>query len=241
MKLALIRRSDSQALHHFETVFEAPGGTIGRGRQNHLVLPDAPGSLCRVQAAVTHRDAAWHLSNLSSMSAVSVNGQQLGRGEIAPLCDGDEVAIGGFVLRMHDDAASGHAPQVDADVFSDLIGPGTLPVASVADLEMHPFDMESAASRNPVDPLAPLAGDTWRGEEASRDPLSLFPHTGEHGDPLFSDPTPAMLPAGDPLAGPRTGPIADALARGREPGREDTMRDDAPEYGNPMATPTIRR
>jgi FHA domain-containing protein len=238
MKLTVNRRTDAQPFRAAEAVFLAPGGTIGRTAENQLMLPDEPGGICRVQAAMRYRDGAWRLANLSGMSAVLVNGQAVGAAQELLLENGDEVEIGAYVLHVADDGANAQASAAQGDVFSDLIGPGTLPVASLSELSVHPFDMDSAASRNPDDPLAHLPKDDWRGDDGSRDPLALFPDTGHGTEHEFSDPTPAILPAGDPLASQRANPISDTL---RRRGDNDPMRDDAPEYGNPMTPPKVRR
>ncbi|ARP92346.1 hypothetical protein CAL14_20340 [Bordetella genomosp. 9] len=238
MKLTVNRRTDAQTFPPVQAVFTPPGGTIGRSADNHLALPDAPGALCRVQSALRYRDGAWHLANLSGMAGVVVNGQPLARGRECVLQNGDEVVMGAYVLRASEDAAA--APAQANDVFGDLIGPGTLPVASPADLSVHPFDMDSGASRNPEDPLAQLADDAWRPAAASGDPLALFPDHGAPASHHLSDPTPAMLPAGDPLAARRPDPIADTLEGDHGRGR-DAMRDDTPEFGSPLVPPRVRR
>jgi FHA domain-containing protein len=241
MKLTVNRRTDAQPFRAAQAVFLAPGGTIGRAAENQLTLPDEPGGICRVQAAMRYRDGAWRLANLSGMSAVLVNGQAIGAAQELLLENGDEVEIGAYVLHVVDDAADAANTQASAaqgDVFSDLIGPGTLPVASLSELSVHPFDMDSAASRNPDDPLAHLPKDEWHADNGPRDPLALFPDTGHEADHEFSDPTPAILPDSDPLASRRADPISDTL---RRRGGNDAMRDDAPEYGNPMTPPKVRR
>jgi FHA domain-containing protein len=50
-----------------------------------------------------------------------------------------------------------------------------------------------------------------------------------------------MLPASDPLALRRSDPITDALGSGAGTPGHHAMRDDAPEYGNPMTPPRVRR
>lgn len=103
------------------------------------------------------------------------------------------------------------------DIFSDLFGPGTLPVGSVPDVATHPFDMESAQVRNPEDPLQALPrGDaTVRGP--TPDPLDLLnTQAGDEVDSVFSDSTPSTLPAHDPLAAHRLDPVRDTLTPGSE-------------------------
>lgn len=242
MKLTVNRRLDNRPHTAAEALFLAPGGTIGRAAENQLALPEAA-NVCRIQAALRYGYGGWRLANLSGMSAVSVNGVAVPVSRDHPLENGDEVAIGPYVLYVEADSAHAGAEQAPADVFGDLIGPGTLPVASMSELTVHPFDMESAASRNPDDPLAQLQDNEWRHDAGQRDPLALFPDHGDGGHHPLSDPTPAMLPADDPLASRRADPIADTLRRGAGAAGQGqrAMRDDAPEYGNPMTPPQVRR
>jgi FHA domain-containing protein len=241
MKLTMNRRTDAHPFLPTEAHFAAPGGTIGRSSENLLRLADESGRICRVQAAVRYTDGGWRLANLSSMTDVSVNGQALAPAHDRVLENGDELTIGPYVLLASAVGADAGTDGEQADVFGDLIGPGTLPVASMSALSVHPFDMESETSRNPDDPLAQLPADGWRQEDGQRDPLALFPDSGHRMDHPLADPTPAMLPADDPLAWRRSDPVTDALRRrGGEDG-QPAMRDDTPEYGNPMTPPKVRR
>jgi FHA domain-containing protein len=241
MKLTVNRRTDAQPFPAIEAVFLPPGGTIGRAAENQLSLPDTSNGICRIQAAMRFREGGWRLANLSGMSTVAVNGQVLSCAQELVLENGDELEIGAYVLHVGADAVDTEVSTPRPDVFSDLLGPGTLPVASLSELTVHPFDMESAASRNPDDPLAQLPTEAWRGDEGSRDPLALFPDTDPHTDHALSDSTPAMLPARDPLASRPVDPIGDTLRRRGGSAGQDPMRDDAPEYGNPMTPPKVRR
>ena len=238
MKLIVNRRIDARPCPPAEATFLAPGGTIGRAAENQLALPDDAETICRVQAALRYGDHGWRLANLSAMSSVSINGHAVPPARDHPLEAGDEVAIGPYVLYADAAHEAGGASTGQADVFGDLIGPGTLPVASLSELAMHPFDMDSAMARNPEDPLAQLPGDAWRPGGESRDPLALFPDPGAPA--TLSDPTPAMLPAADPLASRAPDPIADTLRAGGDAAGHRTRRDDAPEYGNPMTPPRPR-
>lgn len=171
MKLTALRRTDEQAFAPVQAEFDVPGGTIGRGRENRLVLADEPGAICRVQAILRVSDTACYLVNLSGMGAVSVNGQAVARDQEVVVRHGDEVAIGAYVLQANDDAGAAIPPPEPApDVFSDLIGPGTLPVGSAPDVSAHPFDMASASPRNPEDPLAQHRDDVHEHGGFTRPP-----------------------------------------------------------------------
>lgn len=131
-------------------------------------------------------------------------------------------------------AAQAQPPQSNpSDVFSDLFGPGTLPVGSVPDVSAHPFDLESAQTRNPEDPLRQLPRGDANVSGPARDPLDLLA-TPDADDTqnLFSDQTPSTLPSHDPLAPHRSDPVSDTLNTPRD--RDDdgrAARDHLREYG----------
>jgi FHA domain-containing protein len=242
MKLTAVRRTDEEAFSPVQANFEAPGGTIGRGLENLLVLADQPGNLCRVQAMVRVHDTACYLVNLSSMSSVSVNGQALAREQEVVLRHGDEVAIGAYVLHADDANALAVAPAPAPDIFNDLMGPGTLPVGTAPDVSAHPFDMASAASRNPEDPLAHLDKGDMGFSNRPRDPLGMFSNPDNvHVHHVFSDSTPSTMHGHDPLAQLNDDPIASTLGRQDKAGAGTTGRDNVREQGGYMRPPTVRK
>jgi FHA domain-containing protein len=130
-------------------------------------------------------------------------------------------------------APASSADTSSTDVFSDLFGPGTLPVGSVPDVSAHPFDMESAQTRNPEDPLRHLPRGDANVSGPLRDPLDLLDsHEGEDVHNVFSDQTPSTLPSHDPLAPHRLDPVSEALRNKQD---HDTQgwaaRDHLREYG----------
>jgi len=371
MKLTVEQRpDDSSLIASWSAVFEAPGGTVGRSADNHLVLPDPANDICRIQAAVRISNDACYLVNLSSMSSVSINGRSIQRDQEVPLAVGDQLTIGAYTLRAEDplarpaesipalaagfatlpdtepdpllaepdplldsplieppaatapaiapqaqpassapiaasnpapaadittetvspvpvatqtpqtevepegispwgseaDAAQTSTPQTftdttpvpetaaadadtepfdeplgapsssgssDIDVFSDLFGPGTLPVGSVPDVSAHPFDMESAQNRNPEDPLRHLPRGDANVSGPARDPLDLLDtHEGDDVQHVFSDQTPSTLPSHDPLAPHRQDPVSEALRGVQEDDNQGwAARDHLREYG----------
>lgn len=273
MTLTLIQRNTQGSAAPRRAEFRAPGGTLGRGAENHLVLPDEPGRLCRVQAALRIDPYACRLRNLSSMSVVSINDVPLAAGQELAVAPGDTVRIGSYVLGVEvgqeaaaaqaapparDDpvdarpfdrpaplagsafpetdplsatpssapAESESAPSPPEDVFSGLFGPGTLPVGTVSDVSAHPFEMDSAQSRNAADPLSHLPRGDASVSRAQRDPLSMFdaPHGGQD---VFADSTPTTLPPRDPLAPMRADPVRDTLQRPRDAEGSMPTRDNA--------------
>jgi len=125
-------------------------------------------------------------------------------------------------------------PQADpSDVFSDLFGPGTLPVGSAPDVSTHPFDLESAQVRNPEDPLRQLPRGDASVSGPARDPLDLLgAPDADDTQNVFSDPSPSTLPSHDPLAPHRSDPVTDTLNARRDDAADGhAARDHLREYG----------
>ncbi|MFD4836158.1 FHA domain-containing protein [Achromobacter sp. NPDC058515] len=247
MKLTVFQHAGDPAFEPMHTEFTAPGGTLGRSPENHLALPDPTRAICRVQAAVRVHDAddAGFLVNLSGMSAVSVNGRRIARDQEVPLNPGDELEIGAYRLRAETAARAVDAPPPAAvagdDIFSDLIGPGTLPVGSAPDVSTHPFDLESAQARNPDDPLQHLPRGDAAVSRPVTDPLALFDISSDGSPSVFADGTPSALPAHDPLAEHRTHPVDDALRGSREAADGRSASDHVREFGSFMRPAPVKK
>ncbi|KQX38479.1 type VI secretion system-associated FHA domain protein TagH [Variovorax sp. Root434] len=124
----------------------APGGTIGRSPDNHLVLPDEQRQISRLQATVRFDDdGVAVLRNMSAVLPISVNGRSLAHEQEARVADGDRVAIGSYVLEA---ASPLRAPPVTA----------AAPVQPLQPLSMAAPPMAAPVSASPVDALLPSSG-----------------------------------------------------------------------------------
>ena len=139
------------------TQFDETGGSIGRSDSNLLVLPDPERSISRVHAQVVFRGGAYAIVDRGS-NPVLVNGRAVGNGSEAALRPGDEVQIGGYLLRVAAGAASRAGPASDpfAD-FPGLAAPAPAPV---------PRPMPAAGGGFP-DPLGGFAGPAAAAPAAS--------------------------------------------------------------------------
>ncbi|MEO7151826.1 MAG: type VI secretion system-associated FHA domain protein TagH [Burkholderiaceae bacterium] len=100
--------------------FDETGGSIGRADTNPLVLPDPERTISRIHAQVVFRGGAYAIIDRGS-NAILVNGRPVGNGQEAPLKPGDEVQIGGYLLRVAAGApASSRGASVDP--FADFGG-----------------------------------------------------------------------------------------------------------------------
>jgi len=128
-----------------------------------------------------------------------------------------------------------------ADVFSDLFGPGTLPVGSVPDVSAHPFDLESAQARNPEDPLRQLPRGDANVRGPMRDPLDMLGSPdSDDANSVFSDQTPSTLPAHDPLDQHRSDPVTDTLSPRPRDDDARAARDHLREYGGYLRPARVR-
>jgi len=220
---------------------EPPGAAQAPDTQQ-VPAPHASPRSASFQASATHADPSPSSSaaddlppgdipsaHLPAADLPPVSLQPEGRDAFAAAPSGDE-PFGELAPQGHDT----RAPQSDpADVFSDLFGPGTLPVGSVPDMSAHPFDLESAQTRNPEDPLRQLPRGDANVSGAPRDPLDLLGSPDSDGtQDVFSDPSPSTLPLHDPLAPHRSDPVTDTLnARRDDDAGGHAARDHLREYG----------
>ena len=128
----------------------APGGTIGRSPDNHLVLPDEQRQISRLQATVRFDDSgAAVLRNMSAVLPIGVNERTLQHEQEAPIAEGDRVTIGSYVLV----AGSGQrtAPVEPAAPLMAAAPPPAAPVHSALPAStMAPAPMDSLLPAAPV-------------------------------------------------------------------------------------------
>ncbi|MGJ7537746.1 MULTISPECIES: type VI secretion system-associated FHA domain protein TagH [unclassified Variovorax] len=130
----------------------APGGTIGRSPDNHLVLPDEQRQISRLQATVRFdEDGMAVLRNMSAVLPISVNGHTLAHEQEARVADGDRVAIGSYVLEAA--SAQRAAPAVAAVPVQPPPPPPPPPPLQ----SMQP-PMAAPMSASPIDALLPSSG-----------------------------------------------------------------------------------
>ena len=99
--------------------FDEMGGNIGRAENNQLVLPDPERTISRVHAQVVYRNGRYAIVDRGS-NPISVNGRPLGNGQETFIQAGDELNIGGYVMRVEAASASGDA--APSDPFADFPG-----------------------------------------------------------------------------------------------------------------------
>ncbi len=83
--------------------FYPPGGTIGRGTDNNLVLPDDERTISRLQAIVhISADGECRITNRGNVTRVVLNDIPLERGRQVELQDGDVLGIDEYRVQVSD-------------------------------------------------------------------------------------------------------------------------------------------
>jgi FHA domain-containing protein len=189
-------------------LLSAPGGTIGRSPDNHLVLPDEQRQISRLQATVRFDDKGVAvLRNMSAVLPIGINGRTLQHEHESPVADGDRVTIGNYVL----EAASGHravtvAPSAPVVPTPTPTPPPAAPVRDVP--------VANAMTQAPMDSLLPAApvSDVFSDLfGAGALPIGDAQPVTVAMPPPASVPPPVEAPAAAPAFAPReqmTAPVA---------------------------------
>lgn len=139
LKLAVASYDNAAPSTPLMALFGRERRTLGRGEDNYFVLPDPSREVARAQAALWHDGARHRIVNLSDATPLSVNGQELQRGQEAPLMPGDQVRIGLYLIRA--EAAPAVATDAHALKEAFLRGAGIAPDAIAADLTPETMEM----------------------------------------------------------------------------------------------------
>ena len=156
MRWTVIEHAGKPVTSGPSALLAAPGGTIGRSPDNHLVLPDEQRQISRLQATVRFDEHGVEvLRNMSAVLPISVNGRTLQHEEEAPVADGDRVTIGSYVL----EAASGNriAAAAPAAPVAAMVPPPSFSQPAAAPAPVRGVPAPHAMATTPVDSLLPAA------------------------------------------------------------------------------------
>lgn len=165
--------------------FLPPGGTIGRGVDNNLVLPDDDRTISRLQAIVHITvDGECRLTNRGNVTRVMLNDIPLERGRQVELQDGDILGIDDYQLLVNDINAQQPAqppkapsqsvtePAVIADEPPAAVASGTAAIPSeIWDSLAKEFSISDDLSKpNKVTPAAPEVNPLTAPASPDRNP-----------------------------------------------------------------------
>ena len=163
--------------------FDELGGTIGRADNNQLVLPDPERTISRVHARVVFRAGKFAIVDNGS-NPISVNGTPVGAGREHPLQPGDQLQIGGYVLRVGEASDGVAAVDPFADLFNDAAMGLATPSASAKAVRPAP----AAAPAWPPPPPTPPPSAAWLAPPPAPPPALAAGHIPEDWDPFAPDP-----------------------------------------------------
>lgn len=153
MRFTIIATKSGQQPPQGSCDFMPPGGTIGRGTENNLVLPDENRSISRLQAIVhVSANGECQITNRGTVTLVHLNDIPLQRGRQVELQDGDIIRIDDYALQVSELGASAQ-PIVSAPISRAVVSDAPASAQQVSSLSAAP----NAASQ-PVPPnTAPQA------------------------------------------------------------------------------------
>jgi len=203
IKIEIVSYNGQPPAQPTQAEFDEMGGTIGRADGNALVLPDPDRYVSRNHATIAFRSGGYVIRDLSSASPVQVNGQPLGNGREAILASGDEIRIGGYILRVLADVPKAVPPLAAMRTGGQPAAPRDDPLAMFGSSSADPF----ADLLTPVAPPAPTARDQGVGYTSRTDtpakretiPTDFDPFADLMAPPVSNDPfspqtNPARLP-----------------------------------------------
>ncbi len=155
IELRVEKQAGADVGRHWFAVFGVAGGTIGRGGQNKLVLPDADAGVARVHAMVRLESDAAFIANLCERRSMHVAGVEVLSGQEVQLQVGAEVQIGPYSLR----AVPPGTPATK--VVAPPAAPHTSAVVPAAAVVSEPVRAPGAALASTPNPWADIPHQTW--------------------------------------------------------------------------------
>ncbi len=186
LTLRAVSLNDQPLTRPITARFDAAGGTIGRADHSTLALPDPERFISRKQAEIVFVNGGYLIRNVGAANPIGLANRTLANGESAMLGDGDDVRIGGYLLRAEFSTAT--APTA-ADATLDRLVRSATPVPAPAPVSAPP----------PVPPPppprpAPVATPAMR-------PMSPVPAPVAAPPPASDNPFADLLGGGDDLLG----------------------------------------
>lgn len=210
MRLIMIRNRDNERLPQNYCDFKVPGGTIGRGTDNTLILPDQTRAISRLQAVVhispTGETAITHRG---STTPLMLNGDELAHNVQQPLGEGDILDIGGYQFSVSlqqpatplpptfrvTSSSTGINEAVWDQLEAEFRSPALSPKPPAAQDPDHPLLVGGQVNSASKDPLAmPEETELASLQEKGTNPDLLFEQDDPFSRPtIMKDTTPSVL------------------------------------------------
>ncbi|MBK9136422.1 MAG: FHA domain-containing protein [Betaproteobacteria bacterium] len=210
--------------------FDAAGGTIGRADHSTMALPDPERFISRKQAEIVCVADGFMIRNVGAANPITVAQRALAAGEAAPLRHGDEVRIGGYLLRAQVGGGAGSGRAATGDVAATVASGVQAPARPLAPPPpAAAFGASPAlASDNPFADLFGSAAAPAGAPVAAVDPAGAAGAADSPFADLLGPATPASAPAPAPAPAPalaRAPSVAPAAARGTPSAADDPFAD----------------
>ena len=112
IKIRVISYDKQATTASLSAVFGPSGGSMGRGSDNSLILPDPKCHISRRQASIKSDGMSHSIMNLSQVSQILINGKKIPLAADVDLQFGDEIQVGLYLLRA--ESPFGAVPVVDS-------------------------------------------------------------------------------------------------------------------------------
>lgn len=236
LTLLAVSLNDQALSRPITASFDTTGGTIGRADHSTMALPDPERFISRKQAEIAFVGNGYTIRNVGAANPITVAQRTLAAGEAAPLRHGDEVRIGGYLLRAECRLDPVGAGPMSADVAATVVssaqalapglagrgGPARAPQPA------RPVVPPAAAAPGVFSTSAPLAKDNPFAD--------LF---GPSSSPSSPSPSAPLAPAAiddDPFAGLMPGPAGLDPALGSVASSAPAAQPRLPDDFDPFAT-----
>lgn len=207
MRFTIITNKPGQQPPQTSCDFYPPGGTIGRGSDNNLVLPDETRTISRLQAIVhITAEGTCRITNRGNITRVLLNDIPLDRGRQVELEDGDILGIDEYRLQVTALGAQPTAPQQPAAHHASSAVPHKAAPAPVRPVSAAPVQ-PSAVNADGTAAIPSEIWDSLMQEFSISDNISSSPVSGkgehttvEPGHNPFAEPESVERNPEDPLA-----------------------------------------
>lgn len=168
--------------------FDEHGGSIGRADHCTMALPDPERFISRKQAEVVFAGAGFLIRNVGAANPVVVGSHALANGESCALRDGDEVRLGGYLLRAEVKPGLSRSASAEPAPRSAPMPRSTAPTRPPAVTPAY----QPAPALSADNPFADLLGPSPAGADPLGDFMQGAPAPGAEA---------AAAPSADPFAG----------------------------------------
>jgi FHA domain-containing protein len=164
LTLLAVSLNDQALSRPITASFDTTGGTIGRADHCTMALPDPERFISRKQAEIAFVGNGYTVRNVGAANPITVAQRTLAAGEAAPLRHGDEVRIGGYLLRAECRLDTAGVSTMSTDVAATVVSSAKAPGAARgspprAPMAPRPAGPPPAAAPAAFSTSAPLAKD----------------------------------------------------------------------------------